>query len=451
MSCIVNINILRKENNLSQSININVRAVAASILERIVTDGYSMKEAITVENPDLDARDQAFLREIIYGVCRHYWTLEFFAGKLMSKPLKPKETLVRQLIYVGLYQLLHCRLPAYAAIAETVEAVRVVNKPWAVGLVNAVLRQFQRQEDELQAMLADNDVAKFSHPKWLVKRIQNAWPTNYAEIFMANNQHAPMTIRVNRRQGTRDEYIARCDENDVSTIPLAPTNFGLTLTKTVGVEQLPGFGDGACYVQDGASQLIESLLDLQPEQRVLDACAAPGGKTTLLLEAEPSLKIVAIDSDQSRIKKIQENLERLKLTAKVKVGDCLQPSTWWDENQFDRILIDAPCSATGVIRRHPDIKLLRRKSDMSELVAVQRQLVEALWPLLKSGGRMLYTTCSILPEENEQVMMDFLSQQADANALELDLPLGTVRKVGIQLLPGEHDMDGFYYAVLEKV
>lgn len=428
----------------------NVRAVAASVLTRIINDGYSLNEAISVEDPELDLRDQAFLRELVYGVCRHYWTLEFFANQLMKKPLKAKESLVKQIIQVGLYQLLHCRLPAYAAIAETVDAVRVVKKEWAVGLVNAVLRQFQRQLDQLQAMLAEDDVAKFSHPNWLVKRIQNAWPADYEKIFIANNQHAPMTIRVNRRISTREAYLAQCLENEIAAEVQPLTKFGLTLPKTVGVEKLPSFWDGACYVQDAASQLLESLLTLQPGQRVLDACAAPGGKTTLLLEIEPSLNVVAVDTDPARTAKITENLERLKLQAEVKVGDSLHPSTWWDNQPFDWIVIDAPCSATGVIRRHPDIKLLRRKSDLLDLVAVQYQLIETLWSLLKPGGQLLYTTCSILPEENEHIITKFLTQQADASAVALELPFGISRKVGMQVLPGEQDMDGFYYAVLAK-
>lgn len=428
----------------------NVRAIAAAVLDHIVAGGYSLKEAIAEEDPDLSPRDQAFLRELVYGVCRHYWTLAFFADQLMSKPLKPKETLVRQIIHVGLYQLLHCRLPEYAAIAETVAAVKITKKLWAVGLVNAVLREFQRSEGELHELLATNEIAKYSHPKWLIKRIKNAWPEDFDAIFQANNQHAPLTIRVNRIQQSREEYVSACEADELSVELHPHAKFGLTLTKQVGVEQLPKFWQGACSVQDAASQLIEPLLDLKPGQRVLDACAAPGGKTTLLLEAEPSLKVVSVDNVDTRVKKIHENLERLNLNAEVKVGDCLVPDEWWDGETFDRILIDAPCSATGVIRRHPDIKLLRRKSDIVELVAVQSQILGALWPLLKSGGRLLYTTCSILPEENEQIIAEFLDQYADAKSVEINLPCGKPRKVGVQLLPGDADMDGFYYAVLER-
>ena len=435
---------------MSQQKKCNIRALAAKSLERIAVDGWSLHDALSAEDTVLTARDQALLREIVYGVCRYYWQLDFFMAQLLSKPLKPNETLVKHLIYIGIYQLMFCRLPAYAAVAETVAASQMLQKAWATKFINAVLRQFQRQQEVLQAAVSQHPVAYYSHPEWLITSIQQAWPEEYQTILQANNQQAPLTLRVNRQQFTLAAYLEQLQQQGISATAHRDVPYGICLDQPLSVGELPQFWEGACSIQDGASQLVEALLDLQPQQRVLDACAAPGGKTTLLLEAQPGLHVVAIEHNLKRLSKIQENLKRLKLSANIKHGDCLNPQAWWDQQLFDRILLDAPCSATGVIRRHPDIKLLRRKSDIALLAATQLAMLQALWPLLNVGGRLLYTTCSILPEENEAVIAAFLQEQTDAREVVISLPGAKSRTLGIQILPGEANMDGFYYALLER-
>lgn len=428
----------------------NVRAAAACCLQRIVESGFSLHDALQSDECAFDARDHALLCELVYGVCRYYWRLAFYVDHLLVRPLKAGEGLVLQLIYVGLYQLAYCRLPDYAAISETVEAARWLNKPWAVGLINGVLRQFQRSRETLESEIASDDQAQTAHPRWLIERIRDAWPTYATAIFTANNAHPPLTLRVNRRALSREAFIQACEAKGLMATPHPHVDYAVTLAEAVPVDQIPGFWLGYCSVQDASSQWIERCLALQPGQIVLDACAAPGGKTSLLLEIEPSLRVCAIDQAPERLLRIKENLKRLKLEATLIAGDCRQPDGWWHGDFFDHILLDAPCSGSGVIRRHPDIKLLRHPSDISALAVTQLELLQALWPLLRSGGRLLYTTCSILPEENSHVIQSFLASCQDVDIIKLDFIDAVPCDVGVQVLPGIHHMDGFYYAVLAK-
>jgi 16S rRNA (cytosine967-C5)-methyltransferase len=334
-------------------------------------------------------------------------------------------------------------------VAETVNAVNALERPWAKGLVNAVLRRAQRERDQSAAVLSE--AAQWSHPGWLLQRLQSAWPEEWQAICAANNQAAPMTLRINRRRAARDAYQEMLAARDSVAEFTAYSPDGLRLERPLPVTALPGFSDGWVSVQDEAAQLAALLLAPQPGERVLDACAAPGGKTAHLLEVQPELDgLLALDQSAERLVRCSDTLRRLGLRADCQVGDAAQPEHWWDGRPFDRILIDAPCSATGVIRRHPDIKLLRRPDDIDRLRAQQQDILEALWPLLRPGGRLLYATCSVLPEENTQQVRDFLQRHPDARERAIAAPWGRPQQAGRQILPGEAGMDGFYFACVEK-
>jgi len=291
----------------------------------------------------------------------------------------------------------------------------------------------------------------YSHPYWLIKRLKQAWPEHWQQVCAANNERAPMSLRVNAQRNSRDDYLQQLTAADISASNCPHSVYGIKLEKPANVETLPGFGDGLCSVQDEAAQLAATLLQLEPGQHVLDACAAPGGKTCHLRELEPQLaSLTALELDAERATRIHQNLERLQLNAKVVEGDASQPEQWWDQQHYDRILLDAPCSATGVIRRHPDIKLLRHDEDIAALAELQLQILSALWPLLKPRGILLYATCSVLPDENEQVLEKFLSQHSDVEILPIDADWGLAGPAGRQLFPQPQGHDGFYYARIQK-
>ncbi len=398
----------------------------------------------------LPHNERALTQELCYGVLRYYPRLAFLAARLLNKPLKRKDLDVQQLILIGLYQLIYLKVPVHAAVAETVAATRLLGKDWAAGLVNALLRGFQRGAAPLLAQADADPVAHYAHPFWWLTQLQSDWPAHWQDILDANNQRPPMTLRVNALRNSRDDYAAQLQAAGIIAhpVPLAPQ--ALTLEKPVDVAQLPGFGDGAVSVQDAAAQLVAPLLNLAPGQRVLDACAAPGGKTAHLLESESQLQVQALDSDAQRLTRVEDTLRRLQLAAELRHGDAADPQDWWDGKAFDRILLDAPCSGSGVIRRHPDIKLLRTAQDIVALAQQQRRLLDALWPLLAQGGILLYATCSVLMAENQHNLAQFLATHSDAREQPIDTDWGHTQTPGRQLLPGEHGMDGFYYARLMK-
>jgi len=358
------------------------------------------------------------------------------------------------LLITGLYDLVYGRTPAHAAVAETVNACTAIRHPRARGLVNAVLRRCLREQDSLAARIDQVPHVRDAHPQWLYEALLADWPAERAAIVAANNAHPPMWLRVNRRRVARAEYSKRLIEmldTAVTSHPQAPE--ALCLDVPVPVTSLPGFAEGLVSVQDAAAQLAAALLDAAPGQRVLDACAAPGGKAAHIAErSDCQAQVLALDISAERLEKISENVERLGLENVQTVnGDALDPSAWWDGVRFDRILIDAPCSATGVIRRHPDIRVLRRASDVPGLVGMQAGMLRALWPLLGANGRLLYVTCSVLKAENEAVVASFLQETPDAESVQIahELP-GRRSNPGHQVLPGETGMDGFYYACLGK-
>jgi len=376
---------------------------------------------------------------------------------LLQRPLRARDKILESLLSVGLFQLNDARQPEYAAVSATVEASRHLNRSRAAGLINAVLRRFQRERETIMGMVLEQDEGRYSHPQWIIDRLREDWPEYWSEILTAMLEHPPFWIRVNSHKSSRDNYALRLDnELGITAVTLPGFADALRLERPVMVTELPGFADGVVSVQDAASQLAADLLAPQPGMRVLDACAAPGGKATHLLErTRGQLNLVAVDTDPDRNALLQNNFDRLGYGAEVIAADVQSTESWSDGHLFDRILIDAPCSATGVIRRHPDIKFLRRARDIPMLAHRQLDMLNKLWPLLKPGGRLLYATCSLLMEENAGVVSRFLAQQMAAREIRplqgQVLKMGLDRtNVGYQLLPGPAETDGFYYALMEK-
>ncbi len=420
----------------------NPRTVAAKIIHQVL-DGRSLTDAL---NSHISTKDTALIQEMCYGVMRWHLQLEAYLSALMPKPLKEKDHDIHALLLIGLYQLIFMRVPAFAAINETVGACK---KPWAKKLINGILRSYERQKDDLAASIEKTEEARFAHPAWLIRKMKAAWPNDWEAILDANNQHAPMTLRVNTSKITRDEYLALLKTKEMDATACAHSDAHITLDKPSPVNFLPQFKAGFSSVQDEAAGLAAQFLACEPGDTVLDACAAPGGKTCHLLENQPELKhLIAIDHDEKRVAMINENLARIKLNAKTQCADASDPDTWWDGTPFNRILLDAPCSATGVIRRHPDIKYLRQPEDIPNLHKTQIDILNALWPLLAPGGTLLYATCSVLPSENDDVIEQFLKAHPEAKVKPLTG--GTPQTHGIQYLPHTNNTDGFYYAALLK-
>ena len=432
--------------------SINTRALAAQAVLAVVQQGRSLTQVMPqFKQKCTKLQDAAFLQAMVYGALRFYSTLAFFSEQLLEKPLKEKDQVLLILIIIGLYQLIHLRVPHHAALSETVNAARVLKRPWGASLVNAVLRNYLRRRDELQKALSSNEAAFYAHPAWLIEAIQEAWPAYWQSILNANNTEPPFSLRVNINKITRVDFLKKLQLANIIATEIPQTTAGVVLEKAVEVNAIPGFKEGLFSVQDAAAQQAAELLFLTPNLRVLDACSAPGGKTIHLLEKEPFLKeVVAIDLTPDRTKLITENLKRLQYQATVMTANAAKPDDWWDKKPFDRILVDEPCSATGVIRRHPDIKYLRKPQDISALARQQLALLKALWPLLKTDGYLLYVTCSIFPQENQDVLINFLNEQKDAVIVSFSLPQSIPQTVGQQILPGENGWDGFYYACLQK-
>ncbi len=436
--------------------NPNLRALAAKTLAPIIQQKGSLGSGFENRRENLELKDRGFFQELCVGSLRHYYSLNAILSKLLSKPLRNKDADVQALLIIGLYQLREMRVPDHAAISETVSASKKLKKPWATSLVNATLRAYQRQYKVLAKTLTGDEQFEFSHPSWLIGKIKKNWPQQWQEILHANNSKPPLYLRVNKRQATSEEYLQQLRAQGIAANLSEHSHCGIKLESASDLPNLPAFNLGIASVQDEAAQLCATLLNLEPSQRVLDACCAPGGKTSHILEHCPDLKqLTSVELEESRMLRVKENLERLqldKLNIKCLVADATETTTWWDNIPFDRILLDAPCSATGVIRRHPDIKLLRRPDDLDKLAQLQLELLSRLWPLLKPGGVLLYATCSLLPQENENNVAQFLHHTADASELPFakETSWGESRPVGRQLFPQVNGHDGFYYARLIK-
>ncbi|MCD4864087.1 16S rRNA (cytosine(967)-C(5))-methyltransferase RsmB [Pseudomonas sp. PLB05] len=430
----------------------NPRLAATRALAAVLAGRASLGSSLPEQLAKVDPRDRALAQDLAFGTARWQPRLSLLAEKLMQKPFKAGDRDLEALLLIGLYQLFHTRIPAHAAIGETVGCVDKLKKSSAKGLLNAVLRRAQREYDSLLPALEHDPAARLAHPRWLQKTLKARWPAQWEAIASANNLHPPLILRVNRRQGSRDSYLAELAAAGIEAVPCAFSADGIRLLQPQDVTALPGFAAGRLSVQDEAAQLAAELLELAPGQRVLDACAAPGGKTCHLLEREPALaEVVALDADAGRLERVEQNLARLGLTARTLAADGRAVADWWDGTPFQRILLDAPCSATGVIRRHPDIKLTRQASDIAPLVQLQGELLDALWPTLDVGGILVYATCSVLPEENSDNLAAFLARTPGVRELDIPAPWGLAQPHGRQLLPQPEGHDGFYYCKLIKI
>ncbi|WP_426126935.1 16S rRNA (cytosine(967)-C(5))-methyltransferase RsmB [Pseudomonas sp. DWP1b1] len=430
----------------------NPRLAAAKALAAVLQGKASLNSSLPTQLDKVEDRDRGFTQDLAFGTARWQPRLSALATKLLQKPFKAADADVEALLLVGLYQLLYTRVPAHAAIGETVGCADKLKKPWAKALLNAVLRRAQRESEALLAELEHDPVVRTAHPRWLQKSLKAFWPEQWEAICAANNAHPPMILRVNRRHHSRDAYLQLLTEAGINATPCVYSVDGIVLEAAADVRSLPGFAEGWISVQDEAAQLAADLLDLAPGQRVLDACCAPGGKTCHILEVEKDLAgVIAVDLEAKRLVRVRENLARLGLSAELIAADGRDTATWWDGKPFQRILLDAPCSATGVIRRHPDIKLTRQPDDIAALAVLQGELLDAMWPTLEVGGILLYATCSTLPTENTEVIEAFLARTSGARELDLATTAGIKQPHGRQLLAQEGGHDGFYYAKLIKI
>lgn len=430
----------------------NPRLAAARALAVVLNGKASLGSSLPPLLDKVEQRDRGLAQDLAFGTARWQPRLALIAEKLLQKPFKAVDRDVEALLLIGLYQLFYTRIPAHAAIGETVACIDKLKKPSLKGLLNAVLRNAQRESDSIIASLDRDPVLHSAHPRWLQKALKAQWPEQWQAICAANNAHPPLILRVNRRLGSRDDYLAELRQSGFAAEPCTFSRDGIRLLQACDVTSLPGFAAGHLSVQDEAAQLAAELLDLAPGQRVLDACCAPGGKTCHLLEAEPALAgVVAVDLEAKRLVRVRENLKRLNLDAELIAADGRDTATWWDGQPFQRILLDAPCSATGVIRRHPDIKLTRQPADIPALAQLQGELLDALWPTLQVGGILLYATCSVLPMENSDNIAAFLARTPGARELEINADFGLKPAHGRQLLPQIDGHDGFYYAKLSKI
>jgi 16S rRNA (cytosine967-C5)-methyltransferase len=427
---------------------INLRSDAARVLYQILEEGQSAREVLPLAQLPHTEQNKAWLQEMVYGVLRNLPILQFWLRQLLDTPLKNRFKIVEQLIMLGFYQLAFSRVSQHAAVSETVAACQPLNTIAMKGLVNAILRTFIR--DELSAQEAPSAQIASGLPKWLYKKLAAEYDDRFPELLANMQIKAPIWLRVNTQKISVTQFVAECENVGVEFNQSAANPEGLILSKGYDITSLPGFDLGWFAVQDGAAQLAAYYLNPQEGETILDCCAAPGGKTCHIIEREPKVgKTLALEIDGKRATRIEENLTRLGHKADIVIGDASAPETWWDGNQFDRILLDAPCSATGIIRRHPDIKWLRKSKDIEVLANLQKQILDAIWPLVKSGGTLLYATCSILPEENHLQVRDFLSRTADA-VLDTSFANDSEYRIGRQILPGDQQMDGFYYARLLK-
>lgn len=427
--------------------SLNSRATAAIILADLLNSKGSLSTALSKLR---DRPDYSLIQELSFGCCRWYWLIQSQLNHFLSRPLRTKDCDIRCLLTIGIYQIREMKVANYALINETVEAARELNKPWATGLINGVLRAYLRGE---KIKTFEDPTCASAHPEWLYRSIKAQWPAQAESILDANNLRPPMTLRINVQKISQTSYLDLLKEQSI-TASVGRTKTAVVLDTPCKVDLLPNFEEGFVSIQDEASQYVPEILDLKPNLRVLDACAAPGGKTCHMLEYEPSLKVTAVDINKNRMQRLKDNLKRQNLSADILIADVKNIKNWWDEQRFDRILLDAPCSGTGVIRRHPDIKVLRTYDEVLTSIEIQKQLLQSLWNCLRSGGLLLYTTCSILQEENQLQIRDFLKSTNTAKCESIEIEWGVECKYGRQFLPevptNNQNPDGFFFSLLRK-
>lgn len=426
------------------------RVLAAHAVEQVVKHRRSLREVLPEVLQNARENESGLIHELTAGTLRWWWRLAEIINSLLRKPLRSRDFDIEALIALGLYQLEFMRVPQHAAVSETVKAAGLLGKPWAKKLINALLRNFLRETQRHCATLSNSETYEYSHPRWMITRLQNDWPDRWQQILKANNQLAPLTLRVNLQTATRDDVIEALALINISATPTSASTAGLKIAPGTKVWQTELWRRGLFSVQDESAQLAAELVILKPGMKVLDACAAPGGKTAHLLEKQPEIDLLALDIRAERAEQIRQNLQRLNLSCQVKTADAGVPDSWWQGEVYDLIIIDAPCSGSGVIRRHPDIKHLRLPGDIAENVKTQRRLLAKLWPLLKVGGNMLYCTCSVFRQENDQQAGWMLEHRPDAKLKPMPERYGFDVNPGRQRLPGVDESDGFYYAHFEK-
>ena len=432
----------------------NLRALAAMTLAPVISGSRSLSTTLDKALDAVEPKERPLMQTLCLGSLRVFPKIDLIARKLLQKPFKSRDNDVYALIVLGIYQMDYLRTPDHAAIGETVEAAKALNKPWASKLINGVLRNYQREKVALQHKLNGSMAFQHAHPQWFIDLVRADWPQDWQAILADNNQQPPITLRANKRHCDQQTLLEALHKAEVGAHLCEHSRDGITLEGAADIPALPGFNEGHFSVQDEAAQLSASLLDIQANQRVLDCCSAPGGKAGHICEQANNIDLTCLESDASRMPRVEQNLARLGHTAKLIVEDANAVDSWWDGVPFDRILLDAPCSATGVIRRHPDIKLLRRPSDLAKLAQLQAQILRSVWRTLAPGGKLLYATCSVLKQENENIVSHFVNEQNDARHIPLDnnqpVTWGVERPFGRQLFPQENGHDGFYYALLEK-
>jgi 16S rRNA (cytosine967-C5)-methyltransferase len=401
--------------------------------------------------PNATPQQRGAAQDLSYGTLRFYGEIDAYLSQLLEKPLTDDR--IHTLLLVAVYQLLHDKADAFTVVNQAVYAVselkRPVPKSWAKGLVNAILRNFLRQKDQLAKILPSSEVATYSYPQWWINKLKTQYPDHWQTMLQTGNAHPPMTLRVNTQKISIADYMQLLTRQDIEATHIGGQ--AITLTRPQPVDKIPGFTDGIVSVQDYGAQLAAYLLDLKPNLKVLDACCAPGGKTGHVLELA-DVALTSLDSDEARLQRVQSNLDRLALSANLVVGDASSAS-WWDGQSFDRILADVPCTASGIVRRHVDIKWLRREADIASFAAQQAKILPSLWQMLAKGGKLLYVTCSVFNEENQAQVDKFLLNNTDATQLPFELPANhpqaSITQLKGQLIPSTAH-DGFYYALLQK-
>ncbi|MGI9229516.1 MAG: 16S rRNA (cytosine(967)-C(5))-methyltransferase RsmB [Gammaproteobacteria bacterium] len=429
----------------------NSRAVMAKVVTAVSRDKTPLDEALKKQLPEQTSpRDKGLIQEVCFGVIRHYQLLLHLLARFMDKPLKQKDADIKALLLCGLYQLHYLNMADHAAVSETVAAAKQLQKTWAGSLVNAVLRRSQREFADINVTDSGDDSVTYLHPLWMIERIKQDWPTHWQQILTANNARPPQHLRVNLTAISRADYLQRLSTCGITARPVAGIATAIQTEKPVNAYELPGFGEGLCTIQDAGAQYAAVILAPERGERVLDGCAAPGGKTSHLYEHAPA-ELLALDITAQRCALLQDTVQRTGAAAHIICADVRSPEQWWDGRLFDRILLDVPCSASGVIRRHPDIKLLRTPEQLQALDEKQLQMLQAVWPTLKPDGRLLYASCSVFRCENDAVIERFLQSHSGAESVRIELDMGIASQYGRQLLPGVHDTDGFYYSLLRKV
>lgn len=425
------------------------RVVAVFAVKAVIQNQRSLSDVLPEILGDVN-QDAGLIHELTAGTLRWWWHLSMQVDQRLNKPLKLKDFDIYCLMVVGLYQIKFTRIPDHAAVSQTVSCAKSLGKQWSGKLVNAVLRGFIREQDQMDKKFKDDPVFQFSYPRWMIETLQRDWPDDWKEILAANNQPKALTLRVNSSQTTVNSVHSTLQSQGIDLSMTKDSPVGLRINDKSKIWRNDLWKQGHISVQDESAQLVAYALELKPGMRVLDACAAPGGKSCHFLELEPELELLALEKDATRITRLKENLQRSNFECKTQIADAADLDSWWDGDLFDIILLDAPCSGSGVIHKHPDIKHLRRETDIEQSVQIQQQLLDKLWSVLKSGGSLLYCTCSVFRQENDQQAQWFIDKHSNAQEIPLDNRFGKQMDVGRQRLPSKNDADGFYYAGFSK-